>query len=256
MQTAFWHEFVKKERQQRGSAIEVSLVQHVPVEGTWNHREVMSLNPLWESTVVKYRPRRVTIPTEHQLAENHESDSSDFAEPVLRRRLRFLGDAGRDDNGQSDGEVEAEAEVGVSDEYDEEDDGDSDHSGNVDDVPEQLLETSGLNIFDRILAEEGMYQESYVIYMRETPPVPVGRIEFIHGQSLSIKGCCEHFSHSASSSSTSKHTGACYCLMHATMGMKEKYRAVAKWLRDGRGVSRDAHLAAAKLARREFGYLR
>lgn len=108
------------------------------------------------------------------------------------------------------------------------------------------------SVFEVIQEECGVEVRDYLLHDLETH-VAFGRIEFIHGQSMSVKACCECFGHDPPTSSAPLTTRLkCHCLLHATADVEEKYKRALLWLRDGQRLSTDDHLMARNELRMEY----
>ena len=117
---------------------------------------------------------------------------------------------------------------------------------------------------DEILQSVGLIEEAGQIYVHlgsGTKGLHVGRIEFIHGVSISIKAVCKaHSGMPASSSSSSSAAppplGERRLLLNAVFKFAEKYKRAATWLASGCECGQQDHLANAGRIREEFGMRR
>ena len=69
----------------------------------------------------------------------------------------------------------------------------------------------------------------------------LGRVEFIHSSTLSMKGVCMLGSHKACDARGRK----CFLLLHAFMGPYDKYRTILEWLKTAPALGREDHVAEA-----------
>ena len=87
-----------------------------------------------------------------------------------------------------------------------------------------------------------------------TPPQSSQSEELTHGQTPSIKACCECYGHALSDTSLPRKHRDCYFLISAMNHMQDKYLSAAKWLLNGKDTDREVHMAAASDVRKAYGY--
>ena len=77
---------------------------------------------------------------------------------------------------------------------------------------------------------------------------PVGRVEWIHGSSLSVKAICYCASHAAPEAGM-RH---CHLVLHANLNTMEKYERACEWLLAYADNDRGAHIALADQLKRDY----
>ena len=255
--------------------IHVYLREHEWMKGTWSDRKIIggSLYSTLQygddgngddgSDGTKGNRKR----NRKRRRKGNDSDSSDFGAKAKVKTLTYNTEGSGDDD-DSDALIDEEKEV-KSDVDDEGEDSEEveESEAEVTVVPIAPVAPVGplipapperqLSMFDLIQQEEGLYEENYILF-RSDGGGAVGRIEFIHGQTLSYKADCDFYGHNLSPeeleglSKKEKRQCECACLISATRDGVTKYRRLCQWLRDGRDLTRQEHLELRDKLRAEF----
>ena len=116
------------------------------------------------------------------------------------------------------------------------------------------------SIFEVIQEEEGLLEDNYVVRDLWTD-VELGRVEFIHGKSLSVKAIGMNCAHEPPPeicgppiTKRQKNLLNCYLLLAADRDVGDKYRSCCQWLKRGPSVDRCDHLRDRNDIRLSYGY--
>ena len=118
---------------------------------------------------------------------------------------------------------------------------------------------SAKTAFDRIQERLCMYEENGFVHQRRPDGscVKLGKIEFIHSSTLSIKGICSIEGHACAKASSSAASSSdvppkrrrthteCYMILHATNDTVRKYELCCEWLSKGVTMNREEHITEA-----------
>ena len=244
------------------ASLVLTLVKHVPVIGSWNHRRIVGIYDDWEPHRVAYLPARVralalpsSTPAAQPPNEVGSDDDDDFAVmpspspfSVQCHRTHYIeavhalaGDlADVADEYLDDAEVVDPGGVNDADGAIEVEDVDSEAS--CDECDDGfMLDVASPSPWAAVHTRLGLDEEDSVIY---AAGARIGHVEWIHSTNISLKVVCEIELHKFRS---------CHLLMNVNRQIMEKYERALEWLLEQVHCTAEEHVASTANVRAHFG---